>query len=75
MDVKVKRIFIWERVGELTDNYHDSGGVAIIAADLAAARRLLPRSECEAHTKPPTFESEIASDEDRIFEFPDAGCC
>lgn len=34
-------IYIWQRVGHVSDNYHHYGGLAVIAADLEQARELM----------------------------------
>lgn len=62
------RMFIWKYVSNITGNWHDEGGLAIIAkGDLERARQLLredkyyvsvrnnypDRAECEAFTKDP----------------------
>lgn len=68
------KIFIWENVNALTDNWHDSGGAAIIAENLEEARKMLPE-KCEAQTYRPDYESDISSEEPKSFIFPDSGCC
>ena len=80
------KIFIWDDVADLTINYHSGGGVAVIAPSLERARELLPSprdhdakvetfKRCEAHDKEPTAVYEIQADAERVFVFPDAGCC
>ncbi len=36
-------VFIWQNVRDITDHYHDNGGVVVIAQDLVAARGELGR--------------------------------
>lgn len=76
------KIFIWERVYKLTDNYHPEGGLVVIAETLEQARVL-------AQSKGVTFTDvgddwdrdsnvikfEIVANESQVFIFPDAGCC
>jgi len=73
------KLFIWKRVSELTANYHDSGGCAIVAESLEAARELFRKEEpelnCGLLRQEPDFESEVSAAEPRLFIFPDAGCC
>ena len=73
--MNMKRLFIWESVDPVSHNYHDAGGLAIIADDLAAARAMLEFPDCDAHNEPPVFEAAIEASEDRMFVFPNAGCC
>jgi hypothetical protein len=68
------KIFIWERVSYLTDNYHHEGGCAVIAENLESARKTLPE-DCQAQTEEPDLISEIEHKEPKTFIFPDAGCC
>jgi hypothetical protein len=73
------KLFIWKRVNELTDRYHDNGGCAIVAESLESARELFRKAEPELNCgllhKEPDFESEVSAAEPRLFIFPDAGCC
>ena len=70
------KIYIWENVTAVTNNYHDGGGIAVIAESREAARALLPYKKCGAHVAEPDAEYEIAGDAaPRVFVFPDAGCC
>lgn len=34
----MKCMYVWESVNELTNNYHDGGGLVIISNDLETAR-------------------------------------
>lgn len=36
------KIFVWQYVDGLTDNYHDGGGVVVVAESLERARQLVP---------------------------------
>lgn len=69
----MKTLFVWGQVSGITDNYHDGGCVAAIADSLDAARQLIGRGE--PMTAPPDFTAPVQCDEDRVFVFPDAGCC
>jgi len=81
------KIFIWKYVNGLTNNWHDGGGVAVVAQDLEAARKALveggvhtkPKGDheaCDALTKDPDASYQLAdTEEPRVFYFPDAGCC
>ena len=67
------KMFVWEYVNGLTSNYHDGGGALVIADNLESARKLLGNSE--ANTQMPNFSASVESNENRVFIFPDAGCC
>jgi hypothetical protein len=74
------KIFIWEYVSELTDNWHSEGGCTIVAPTLEAARALFKeqcpnQGSCSLLVKEPDFEAEVSAPEPRLFIFPDAGCC
>lgn len=74
-----KMMYVWETVGDLTNSYHDGGGVVVIADNMEAARELLKthgaRKGCEAFTASPDFSAPVETNEDKVFIFPDAGCC
>lgn len=74
------KIFIWERVENLTDSYHHEGGLVIVAESLNDARALYLKEypnmkDCEALEIDPDFSYSVISDEAKVFLFPDAGCC
>ncbi len=74
-------MYVWESVGQdLTNNYHCGGGTVVIAASLEAARAALRETpgvqpKCEVFTVEPSFMAPVKSNEDKVFIFPDAGCC
>ena len=81
------KIFVWEGTRPVSNNYHDGGGLLIIAANLDRARELWSEyvdnlSEWEK------FEGKGATDkepdrvyftepdtEETVLVFPDSGCC
>ena len=64
--------FVWERLSEVTDNWHDEGGLLIIAPSLARAREL----HSAVRSNLPDVVYPLASDpEEHVYVFPDAGCC
>jgi hypothetical protein len=77
----MKTMFVWEYVDGLTCNYHSSGGCLVIADDKDKALQLLADygvgSSCEVFKTDPNYSAPMDSDavEDRVFIFPDAGCC
>ena len=75
----MKKMFVWENVSDLTGNYHDGGGVVVIADNMDVARELLvkngARKGCEVFKLDPDYSASVEADEDKVFIFPDAGCC
>ena len=73
------RVFIWNSVSNLTTNWHDGGGLVVVAHDLDDARKRISedgRDACEAMTKGPDVVYEVIEPaEAAVFVFPDAGCC
>lgn len=72
------KIFIWNKVNDMSRFYHSSGGIAVVARDLEHARKMIGsqlREDCEAIVKDPDASYEVVSDKPEIFDFPDAGCC
>ena len=67
------KIFIWERCDNVTYNWHHEGGLAIVAATLERAREL--SENADACRIPPDFEANVDATEEKVFIFPDKGCC
>lgn len=66
------KVFILERVSELTGNYHSEGGTIVIAKELLADEH--------ANITDEEWEDVIVHDikgkpEEAVYIFPDAGCC
>ena len=78
----MKTMFVWENVSYgLTCNYHSGGGCVVIADNKEVALKLLSENgvdpKCEVFTTEPSYTAPMDSDatEDKVFIFPDAGCC
>lgn len=78
----MKTMFVWEGVcGGLTCCYHSGGGCVVIADSKEVALKLLSENgvdpKCEVFTTEPSYTAPMDSDatEDKVFIFPDAGCC
>lgn len=72
-------IYIIEIVEQASSGYHSGGGLAVIAEDKAAAQALLDAEEYVEVTEA-EWEGAISyplkgKHEERVFVFPDAGCC
>lgn len=71
------KIFIWEKLENLTDSYHSGGGLVVIASSVEAAIELargflVEFSDTELT---PDLELNCEHGEERVFLFPDEGCC
>jgi hypothetical protein len=71
------KVFIWERVDELTLNYHASGGLVVFADTEARARELVTASGATklAEGDRPDHVREVDGGEELVLKFPNAGCC
>ena len=72
--------FVWEYVDGITSNYHDGGGVLVIAENLVAAREALGKEggvkpTSEVFTQEPSWCFGVVESEPKVFIFADAGCC
>lgn len=71
------RVFVWERVEKCTDNWHTQGGVVVFAETEERARELangIPGCHIESHEHP-VEDRTVRGGLERIYLFPDAGCC
>jgi hypothetical protein len=72
------KVFIWTRIANLTDNYHSDGGLVVVADNLADATFLAENEGVTfAQEEINTFIEYNTDDsaEEKVFIFPDAGCC
>ncbi len=74
------RMFVWEDECGVSDRYHDTGGVLVIANDLNRTRELLKNEDgvskdSTVFTKEPDFSTSVGTTKEKVFIFPDAGCC
>lgn len=70
------KLFIFNNVEKLTNNWHSEGGLVIIAESMERAIELATK-EGVKFTKEEIESCEVrdCSGEEDIFLFPDAGCC
>lgn len=75
-------VYVWRRVGNLTDNWHTEGGILVVGASLDDARKSLAtylgsdHENCEAFTiEPDVVIPAGRGAQQTIVVFPDAGCC
>lgn len=74
------KVFIWRNVDELTDRYHDGGGVVIIAETVQRAEELIPYTGNGERMKrvvgpPDSVYTLVGTHEEKVDVFPDEGCC
>ena len=70
-------LYVWKNVEKVSGNYHDEGGIMVIADTLDAARELIKASApegCGAVTEEPDPVRKCDGPE-TVLVFPDAGCC
>jgi len=69
------KIFIWEYVEELTDQYHSDGGLVIIAQDEERARQLAAERDVKFRDDEVPVSYDITAEKEKVYIFPDNGCC
>ena len=80
------RVFLWQRVDDMTDSYHNEAGVLVVAVDEERARALVRQAREEQQRGPgaggDSFLDAVdaswclaGAPEERLILFPDAGCC
>jgi hypothetical protein len=71
-------LYVWRQVEGLTTNWHDGGGLAVIATTLTSARALMRdhvTASCTALESEPDYTVATDAGEPAVFLFPNAGCC
>jgi hypothetical protein len=77
-------VYVWQRVGAVSSNWHSSGGLLVVAPGLTQARERIAAAElcddegrpCEALAVDPDHALPTADDTpEMLLVFPDAGCC
>jgi hypothetical protein len=71
------KVFIWSYVENLTNSYHSSGGLVVIADNLQDAKILAMEKDVKfvGDEQPDVYELKDLEYKDDVFIFPDAGCC
>lgn len=73
------KMFVFQYLNQVSDNYHPEGGLAVIAKDKEHVKELIKNEEYIEITYnewDDVITYDLAGDvEPRIFVFPDAGCC
>ena len=71
----MSKVFIWNIVADLTNNYHSSGGLVVIADNLQDAGILAMEKGVRFNDETPTVYELKDTVEDKVYIFPNAGCC
>jgi len=74
----MSKVFIWNHVSNLTDSYHSSGGLVVIADNLEDAKILAMEKGVKFNDNMDELSTVYELKdivEDKVYIFPDAGCC
>ena len=72
------KIYVFEYLSGITDNYHDGGGLVVVAKDMREVKKLvsaLPDVGDLSQLKADAVYKVDGPAESKVFVFPDAGCC
>lgn len=71
------KVFVWQELARVTDNYHPGGGLLIVATSLETAKVLAKaHDDCIEINEEPTLVLDLVGEaEPRVMVFQDAGCC
>ena len=71
------KVFVWQWLNHVSDNYHEGGGCTVVAEDLARAKVIATEAgvEFDEQSNEPDVYELKDSVEEKVFIFPDAGCC
>ena len=72
------KVFIFAYVGELAANYHNGGGLVVIAEDRESAESMTAADEYIKLTPEEWADvivHDVSATEPAMYIFPDAGCC
>lgn len=70
------KAFLWYEIGVVSDRYHSGGSVLIEAETLERAREIALNGETKMKVeKEPDAIFDSTSKTEKLWVFPDAGCC
>ena len=82
MQKKIKKMFIFDIVCDMTSYYHNDAGVNVVADTIEDAIKMIveySQEHCDTpmttFSQMPDAEYEVFADNDAIYVFPNAGCC
>jgi hypothetical protein len=73
----IMKVFVWQQIGNATENYHPQGGL-VVFAETEERARTLANAVGGCALKPEEMPEEVrdvSGGEERVFIMPDAGCC
>jgi len=79
--VVLLKLYLWEYVDHVSDNWHPEGGLVVIAEDMKRAMELIYIEGCIKLSSKELEEviiydlNPLKTYEEKIYVFPDAGCC
>lgn len=73
------KVFVWENVEQVSNNWHSDGGVVVFANDESRAREIA-NSTPGCNIKDNEVPSDIrdlrgSKNKEAVYIFPNAGCC
>ena len=79
------KVFVWQKIENCTEHYHSEGGVVVFAETEERARWLANQDRIENGwteqgcridpTEMPDYVAECPGADEKVFVFPNAGCC
>jgi len=72
------KVFVWEDVSHASDGHHSRGGVVVFAETETRAREIVnkdPECKIEPTEKPNYVRNLLEGGDEKVFIFPDRGCC
>ncbi|MCP4475416.1 MAG: hypothetical protein GY821_12790 [Gammaproteobacteria bacterium] len=76
------KMFLWKRIQQCSDKYHCEGGVVVFAENEKSARKMAHTQDeggydiCSiAENEKPDDVRDVFGGVEKVYYFPDAGCC
>jgi len=72
------KVFVWDRIRDVSDNYHSEGGLVVFAQDEERAR-IIANETCGVSLSDEEIPNKVVdvdgTTQESVHTFPDAGCC
>lgn len=70
------KVFVWNYITSLTDNYHSGGGLVVFAEDVERAKELaIGMGVTFSESDQPDDVRIVDGGEEKVYIMADAGCC
>lgn len=72
------KVFVWNRIANVSQNYHSEGGLVVFAESEERARSIANETgeiTIDESEMPDKVADVADTTEESIHSFPDAGCC